>query len=263
MFSRRPRRPLRCLRPDIVAERSTRAVFRAALRNRPRPIVSFSPFTIFFLKKGAGGGGLLAGTRRRPSWSPLARSYPELLWVTGTLLSLVRSEDSDVWQKSNHFHRSVQKKAVTRGYSVVSRTQLSWHRCRRPRPAWSKPPMKTAKRAVGPARHLGRLALLLRPKGDAQREGAINAAARGCGWRCGSACPTGLCAKGLWLALRLRLPHWSLRVATRREQTRRTRRAALPVDVIQQEIELFAAAQCPSHHGYHPLKIVKQPPPCS
>jgi hypothetical protein len=51
-----------------------------------------------------------------------------------------------------------------------------------------------AARAVGPARHLGRLALLLRPKGDAQREGAIDAAARGCGWRCGCACPTGLCA---------------------------------------------------------------------
>ena len=29
------------------------------------------------------------------------------------------------------------------------------------------------------------------PKGDAQRPGAIVAAARGCGWRCGCACPTG------------------------------------------------------------------------
>ena len=51
-----------------------------------------------------------------------------------------------------------------------------------------------AARAVGLARHLGRLARLLRPKGDAQREGAIDAAARGCGWRCGCACPAGLCA---------------------------------------------------------------------
>jgi hypothetical protein len=33
-------------------------------------------------------------------------------------------------------------------------------------------------------------ALLLRPNGDAQLEGAIVAAARGCGWRCGCACPT-------------------------------------------------------------------------
>jgi hypothetical protein len=48
-----------------------------------------------------------------------------------------------------------------------------------------------AARAVGPARHLGRLALILSPKGDAQREGAINFAARGCGWRCGCAGPTG------------------------------------------------------------------------
>ena len=37
-------------------------------------------------------------------------------------------------------------------------------------------------------------ALLLRPNGDAQLEGAIVAAARGCGWRCGCACPAGLCA---------------------------------------------------------------------
>jgi hypothetical protein len=44
-----------------------------------------------------------------------------------------------------------------------------------------------AARAVGPARHLGRLDLLLRPKGDTQREGSIDAAARGCGWRCGCA----------------------------------------------------------------------------
>ena len=29
------------------------------------------------------------------------------------------------------------------------------------------------------------------PKGDAHRPGAIVAAARGCGWRCGCACPTG------------------------------------------------------------------------
>ena len=29
------------------------------------------------------------------------------------------------------------------------------------------------------------------PKGDAQRPGAVVAAARGCGWRCGCACPTG------------------------------------------------------------------------
>ena len=51
-----------------------------------------------------------------------------------------------------------------------------------------------AARAVGPARHLWRLALILRPKGDAQREGAIDAAARGYGWRCGCTCPAGLCA---------------------------------------------------------------------
>ena len=29
------------------------------------------------------------------------------------------------------------------------------------------------------------------PKGDAQRPVAIVAAARGCGWRCGCACPNG------------------------------------------------------------------------
>jgi hypothetical protein len=44
-----------------------------------------------------------------------------------------------------------------------------------------------AARAVGLARYLGCLALLLRPKGDAHWEGAIDAAARGCGWRCGCA----------------------------------------------------------------------------
>jgi hypothetical protein len=49
-------------------------------------------------------------------------------------------------------------------------------------------------RAVGPARHLGRLPLLLRLKEDAQREGAIDAAARGYGWCCGCTCPAGLCA---------------------------------------------------------------------
>ena len=83
-----------------------------------------------------------------------------------------------------------------------------------------------AARAVGPARHLWRLALILRPKGDAQREGAIDAAARGCGWRCGCACPTGLCATArgvaspplllvativlfrVKLARRARNPHW-------------------------------------------------------
>jgi hypothetical protein len=43
----------------------------------------------------------------------------------------------------------------------------------------------------GSARHLGRLALLIRRKGDAQREGDIDAAARGCYWCCGCAGPTG------------------------------------------------------------------------
>jgi hypothetical protein len=46
-------------------------------------------------------------------------------------------------------------------------------------------------RAVGLARHLACLDLRLRRKGDAQREGAIDAAARGCDWRCGCAGPTG------------------------------------------------------------------------
>jgi hypothetical protein len=51
-----------------------------------------------------------------------------------------------------------------------------------------------AARAVSLALHLGRLALLLRPKGDTQLEGDIDTVTRGCRWRCGCACPTGLCA---------------------------------------------------------------------
>jgi hypothetical protein len=45
---------------------------------------------------------------RRRSWlgSPQTRSCPELLRVTGPLLSLVLRTEN-VWQRYNHFHRSV------------------------------------------------------------------------------------------------------------------------------------------------------------